>query len=169
MISIHALTRRATESTSLRLRTKQISIHALTRRATGKTSWMMIAFIISIHALTRRATVDKGIQNPFRVFQSTPSRGGRHLMPLSLSRCGIFQSTPSRGGRPAKSWVDKVLQAAFQSTPSRGGRRHRHRMKESGCRISIHALTRRATMRDIGREHADKISIHALTRRATRY
>ena len=123
------------------------------------------------------------------LFQSTPSRGGRLAVAAWRIVIRAFQSTPSRGGRPYAT----VLFATtdwFQSTPSRGGRLY---FPEEGSeleKVSIHALTRRATKslchrlrahtRFNPRPHAEGdtrarpilpgpcgVSIHALTRRAT--
>ncbi len=100
--------------------------------------------IISIHALTRRATFEREKRKCTLIFQSTPSRGGRHGSLSQSSKSRIFQSTPSRGGR----------QVQFPS-PRRVGA------------ISIHALTRRATGNPECAGKTCAISIHALTRRAT--
>ncbi len=76
-ISIHALTRRATGLLTYSLTDSYISIHALTRRATSAVTLIMRMNLISIHALTRRATQNNLTGIPQIRFQSTPSRGGR--------------------------------------------------------------------------------------------
>ena len=130
---------------ALRLaRTLLVSIHALTRRATWQQSYDPTNAIVSIHALTRRAThIHLQIQTSWK-FQSTPSRGGRPSTCSRSKAAAKFQSTPSRGGRHrdegyqhSKEW--------FQSTPSRGGRHSHIRMFVAAALVSIHALTRRAT------------------------
>ena len=57
----------------------------------------------------------------------------------------------------------------FQSTPSHGGRLHEGHLHVDGRRVSIHALTRRATLPCFGTPLLHRVSIHALTRRATMY
>ena len=59
VVSIHALTRRATAGSLAKAHTFQVSIHALTRRATNLSIYQLITNRVSIHALTRRATASK--------------------------------------------------------------------------------------------------------------
>ena len=55
----------------------------------------------------------------------------------------------------------------FQSTPSRGGRLNTLATFTFAISVSIHALTRRATVRLTKAQSVAQVSIHALTRRAT--
>ena len=81
-----------------------ISIHALTRRATECVKIRKPEEKISIHALTRRATLYRNRKPLARQFQSTPSRGGRHEQQKGFRSLDKFQSTPSRGGRRPCEW-----------------------------------------------------------------
>ncbi len=87
-------------------------------------------------------------------FQSTPSRGGRHLYVFSLICLIGFQSTPSRGGRHICVVKFKTT-IMFQSTPSRGGRRSLRSFRFRLLSVSIHALTRRATNLSVSSVHHD--------------
>ena len=109
-VSIHALTRSATVSINtisanvgFNPRTHEecdelllsiavilsVSIHALTRSATSKSKFDYDAMCVSIHALTRSATHDSSNFVPFRLFQSTHSRGVRPhtLVEVGLTCC----------------------------------------------------------------------------------
>ena len=120
---------------------------------------------VSIHALTRRATTKTLTHRAIKVFQSTPSRGGRRADHRGRHKGSQFQSTPSRGGRP-KVLLQQAYDKVFQSTPSRGGRLETH--KVPSCIVSFnprpHAEGDKAE-----RDRLKKVlvSIHALTRRAT--
>ena len=105
---------------------------------------LRVAAEISIHALTRRATICATVSQSARLFQSTPSRGGR---PFSISR------SPS-------------LSHNFNPRPHEEGDRD-NKGEQPQTQISIHALTRRATLGNLEALHTRQISIHALTRRAT--
>ena len=98
-VSIHALTRRATVATAQFSNKQNVSIHALTRRATFPYTFTQINQTVSIHALTRRATEQTRVPKEQRKFQSTPSRGGRPMPKRGGDDISWFQSTPSRGGR----------------------------------------------------------------------
>ena len=79
------------------------------------------ALYVSIHALARRATFDLKEPGSPKMFQSTPSHGGRPSNPEWIFTLQRFQSTPSHGGRHAcQLMCERVF--AFQSTPSHGGR-----------------------------------------------
>ena len=191
------------------IRKRLVSIHALTRRATinslphGKLQWFQ-----STPSRGGRQQKILRTQHLF-TFQSTPSRGGRLVCSCHWVIHGLFQSTPSRGGRHTLHSIYHVT-STFQSTPSRGGRPCRRTLRWSAVGfnprphaegdslvvnraeikpVSIHALTRRATDCDKQRRcfkmfqstpsrggrhnlqpnplHTLKVSIHALTRRAT--
>ena len=122
-ISIHALTWRATLARVWRLSVVGISIHALTWRATQYYVTVSNSGYISIHALTWRATQGGG-QSPYppSYFYPRPHVEGDRMYLIGLARLRIFLSTPSRGGRRSSS-----------------------RIKKLQLRISIHALTWRAT------------------------
>ena len=107
---------------------------------------------VSIHALVWRATNGARWSNPFAMFQSTPSYGGRrhldspgiysnhvsiHALVWRATRLtwqqntwSLFQSTPSYGGRLVSS-LDLARQSRFQSTPSYGGRPILYRVRHS--------------------------------------
>ncbi len=127
------------------------------------------------------------MQHPRR-FQSTPSRGGRHIVTgrtkevneisihaltrratqhggTAAVQCG-FQSTPSRGGR-LYIYVSIFPREDFNPRPHEEGDQTLLPVKGSHLPISIHALTRRATTLYCRQSHTFGISIHALTRRAT--
>ena len=57
----------------------------------------------------------------------------------------MFQSTHSRGVRPALT-MDEARALLFQSTHSRGVRRRFGRVAYNSMEVSIHALTRSATV-----------------------
>ena len=76
-ISIHALTRSATDRLHGAFEVYRISIHALTRSATVQVQNLPRNYLISIHALTRSATHLQFCKTSIRIFQSTHSRGVR--------------------------------------------------------------------------------------------
>ena len=123
---------------------RRVSIHALTRRATN---FLILQHLNSLFQSTPsrggRHIPMYGGPSTFE-FQSTPSRGGRHIPMYGGPSTFEFQSTPSRGGRQAVG-NDAFFQFLFQSTPSRGGRPASVPLKLFGLIVSIHALTRRAT------------------------
>ena len=121
-------------------------------------------------------------------FQSTHSRGVRRVHRQPRQKPGGFQSTHSRGVRQFEfEFCPKC--GRFQSTHSRGVRLHNpittavsviyfnprtHEECDFGqsvvlgrVKISIHALTRSATIRSGCNRTGWRISIHALTRSAT--
>ena len=145
---------------------KTVSIHALTRRATSVSCVTASKPRVSIHALTRRATFSKVVYRKITLFQSTPSRGGRLPIHQFSALIPKFQSTPSRGGR-----LDKLGLTPRSAAVSIHALTRRATLSFSVLQlriaVSIHALTRRATQ--LVRIHRTKrnVSIHALTRRAT--
>ncbi len=78
------------------------------------------------------------------MFQSTPSRRGRHFTRVADFLGESFQSTPSRRGRPFLA-LRRRSTSLFQSTPSRRGRHDRVDPRERFHDVSIHALAKRAT------------------------
>ncbi len=165
-ISIHALTRSTTNFYKVMHFIGGISIHALTRSATFFLSIAIQKGWISIHALTRSATV----QNPIPPFPNyfnprtheecdtivlTIAWEPINFNPRTHEECDgpksnpsiseLFQSTHSRGVRhhcPCHS----VGANKFQSTHSRGVRPYHYSPIRPFLRISIHALTRSATV-----------------------
>ena len=101
---------------------------------------------ISIHALTRSATA-KDVAYKIQITDFNPRTHEEcdASWLLGYSRAFLFQSTHSRGVR---LW--SVLRCQnikeFQSTHSRGVRRYRWREMKPEEIISIHALTRSATV-----------------------
>ena len=123
-----------------------ISIHALTRSATEIKKAALAEERISIHALTRSATFW------FREAHSHLL----HFNPRTHEECDL-------------TWHrDVSVFCRFQSTHSRGVRPMVHEHGCIGAGISIHALTRSATVDLLVLDDLGAISIHALTRSATR-
>ena len=79
-------------------------------------------------------------------FQSTPSRGGRLFSERPTTWDVKFQSTPSRGGRRRANRAIKVV-LCFNPRPHAEGDHLVHAISFSEA-VSIHALTRRATLID---------------------
>ena len=153
--------------------------------------------MVSITGLTFQSTHSRGVRRHGgrvprvdKKFQSTHSRGVRHywsdemLEPAEISIHALtrsatpsllflmcasvgFQSTHSRGVR--RKWFKRCYNAnQFQSTHSRGVRLETVEIPLESTIISIHALTRSATVKNSDIENNAIISIHALTRSATR-
>ena len=152
--------------------------------------------MVSITGLTFQSTHSRGVRRHGgrvprvdKKFQSTHSRGVRHywsdemLEPAEISIHALtrsatpsllflmcasvgFQSTHSRGVRPTPAFVSASL-IVFQSTHSRGVRPAYKRQWIRRIPISIHALTRSATIKLLFSFNSFSISIHALTRSAT--
>ena len=108
IVSIHALTRSATSDLSGREASYRVSIHALTRSATFVVFHLLFDVPVSIHALTRSATMNPVGWNELNLFQSTHSRGVRHLTSISFLSEGLFQSTHSRGVRHVTAKAQEV-------------------------------------------------------------
>ena len=143
-----------------------VSTHALTRRATAPGTVRPIQFgSVSTHALTRRATAHSYCTTrASRLFQPTPSRGGRHQsLQLGSTVRGVSTHALTRratsaarpiGGQPGVSTHALTRRATacsrdgrygygqFQPTPSRGGRRRRptrRRRRRQGFNPRPHA------------------------------
>ena len=122
---------------------------------------------ISIHALTRSATYCYVWTSVSRVYFNPRTHEECDLGLFSRStRFKIFQSTHSRGVR-RRSRAPEDKKKVFQSTHSRGVRRQGSGKTMSLVAISIHALTRSATIVYALSLVKNIISIHALTRSAT--
>ncbi len=122
----------------------KISIHALTRSATERTGQ---EFSLDIFQSTHSRGVRRGIYLCIImkfVFQSTHSRGVRRRRYRRSSKDRRFQSTHSRGVRLPSPTVFE-MPVIFQSTHSRGVRPAYFVYCLSEYAISIHALTRSAT------------------------
>ena len=149
-----------------------------------------LAKLISIHALTKSAT-GPYYRRPLSLlsFQSTHSRRVRpapacswkhnrvYFNPRTHEECDyisliiqnkiiIFQSTHSRRVR-LKSMAIKRMSLAFQSTHSRRVRLKHSIQSQRVIAISIHALTKSATLCQCVMGNCKEISIHALTKSAT--
>ena len=144
-----------------------ISIHALTRRATIYPIRHKIITIISIHALTRRATIQaERIDKYFRYFNPRPHTEGDRRSCSNRNVYCRFQSTPSHGGRRKPRNFCKLLRD-FNPRPHTEGDNNLFAVSQplfnfnprphtegdsKNCKyfwyslISIHALTRRATI-----------------------
>ena len=100
--------------------------------------------MVSIHALTRRATLIALVPMDSDLFQSTPSRGGRQTFFAYIMGFVKFQSTPSRGGRPG-ALEPAPWPTGFNPRPhAEGDLRACTALQKA--EVSIHALTRRATL-----------------------
>ncbi len=86
------------------------------------------------------------------MFQSTPSRRGRHCSGEVSARMPCFNPLPHAEG---DAYSRKALTAVplFQSTPSRRGRRRGFINRPCSFKVSIHSLTQRETIPEIGRAH----------------
>jgi len=167
IVSIHARTRRATGSRLCVLPVRSrfqstpahggrharhkviialavVSIHARTRRATSPFSKHWFHFAVSIHARTRRATdADIVINNTKRSFNPRPHTAG------DTPECRRVNRRPRFNPRPHTAGDFSAARAGDCSS------------------VSIHARTRRATMKEIAKLLGLAVSIHARTRRAT--
>ena len=177
-ISIHALTRSATQFSLLLYPYQLISIHALTRSATHQCndhSGRLLQFqsthsqgvrpgvllyqhpdkLISIHALTRSATLlGRLTEAPELNFNPRTHKECDSACLWLISVSWIFQSTHSQGVRPI--WLACLTDdSIFQSTHSQGVRLLYATYFWIHYSISIHALTRSATI-DIAK-HADRL------------
>ena len=86
IVSIHALTRSATNQCAILNINVSVSIHALTRSATSFGGLLIPQVRVSIHALTRSATSVPEANQKELLFQSTRSHGARqHRHRVSLS------------------------------------------------------------------------------------
>ena len=120
-----------------------VSIHALTRSATEMIKELFKTIHVSIHALTRSATLQTWLFLPYREFQSTHSRGVRQIPAHEIIGTSRFQSTHSRGVRRKiqtalsgnKVSIHALTRSATGGTPT----------SYPTLPVSIHALTRSAT------------------------
>ena len=120
-----------------------VSIHALTRRATPDPRNGQVYKVVSIHALTRRATEKQCDNFKPKCFNPRPHAEGDQVH-FSKQKGGCsFNPRPHAEGDEVCLVVDREI------------------------RVSIHALTRRATMEEVAMDYDLIVSIHALTRRAT--
>ena len=142
-VSIHARTRRATNSLFELAKVLNVSIHARTRRATCLNYLSCAVFYVSIHARTRRATIGLVTIPPLPRFQSTHAHGVRqnHVLiflayhrfnPRTHTACDLlglfvlrgllkFQSTHAHGVR-LSSFSQDSFRILFQSTHAHGVR-----------------------------------------------
>ena len=151
------------------LRYETVSIHALTRSATLLLR-NLISMIASFNPRTHEECDSSTISSPFLTywFQSTHSRGVRQPAFTRWSKTPKFQSTHSRGVRLLTS-SKSPFEMEFQSTHSRGVRQMIRLHHAHIHHVSIHALTRSATISTSCQDISINVSIHALTRSATLY
>ena len=127
-----------------------VSIHSLTQRETPFSAPTLGGFICFNPLPHAEGDVCVRLSAYYLiVFQSTPSRRGRpEGFPIRMMM-EVFQSTPSRRGRlsPTTTSSHGVV---FQSTPSRRGRPHKSGFPFFIFSVSIHSLTQRETLRNIG-------------------
>ncbi len=166
LVSIRALTRRATVKSADNTCCFHVSIRALTRRATSAAARRRIRRRVSIRALTRRATAFIASVSSTSAFQFVPSRGGQleEAKVLAANAVSIRALTrrATYAGRVALIAEYVSIRALTRRATSAAARRRIRR------RVSIRALTRRATyvLKDI--YQYTFVSIRALTRRATK-
>ncbi len=111
----------------------EISIHALVGRATNRGGKRGRLWFISIHALVGRATIMTTLLTTIRVFQSTPSWGGRLIFDSTLMIThSLFQSTPSWGGRLLIAWTN-LIWLYFNPRPRGEGDAHCRRFVKRQC------------------------------------
>ena len=190
MISIHALTKRATRIHRKVICQLLISIHALTKRATSRLFSILNIFSnfnprsheesdvkffkfdnvklsISIHALTKRATINAcNISDCFKI--SIHALTKRATKENHEHKYVCFNFNPR-----SHEESDKTQQVKGFSYKNFNPRSHEESDQRlsfllSKLKISIHALTKRATITAIPTIHFLVISIHALTKRATK-
>ena len=167
-VSIRALTRRATCADMQLSGNRKVSIRALTRRATCFTGHVLTSQEFQFVPSRGGQLVPLYPVALPEVFQFVPSRGGQPSRQVSRRWSGWFQFVPSRGGQPEilELWelnmqfqfvpsrggqpaIGAVGGAAvkFQFVPSRGGQQLQNDALVRRKRVSIRALTRRATFR----------------------
>ncbi len=123
---------------------------------------------VSIHARARRATPQSArVQPGHNCFTPRPRAAGDVCFASASRLAPAFQSTPARGGRHLVAILAILLtlvsihaRARRATPPPRGDRRVRD--------VSIHARARRATLAVGGCCRDRAVSIHARARRATR-
>ena len=75
-----------------------VSIHSLTQRETLEDDFFILDGSVSIHSLTQRETFDDYIIAQRGVFQSTPSRRGRHGGYIPIPKHPRFNPLPHAEG-----------------------------------------------------------------------
>ena len=120
VVSIHALTRRATVLPIAGNERLCVSIHALTRRATEISTDDLKLVHVSIHALTRRATSLFIRAAMSLLFQSTPSRGGRRSAAKGAAAKHGFNPRPHAEG-DKRCYVWSYHAACFNPRPHAEG------------------------------------------------
>ena len=185
-VSIHALTRSATPIQSVSLQTKDVSIHALTRSATsGLEIQCNDGKFQSTHSRGVRLTrmEQRSLNNSFNprtheecdpafaipAFQINCFNPRTHeecdqLSP-SCSLGAMFQSTHSRGVRLYH--CDYYVALAGFNPRTHEECDNFFSLNHKTGTVSIHALTRSATLERTDAMWAQNVSIHALTRSAT--
>ena len=121
---------------------------------------------VSIHALTRSATPDNRRPcSQIACFNPRTHEECDSNISIGLNGNDMFQSTHSRGVRPAGGWIQSSQRSFNPRT---------HEECDTGKFlqptiqiVSIHALTRSATLIDQIYHLPFHVSIHALTRSAT--
>ena len=146
LISIHALTRRATYRQSHSKPHPQISIHALTRRATRLSAVGCRLDHISIHALTRRATNRLYANSTNRINFNSHSHEESDVFTLRLLSSASNFNSHSHEESDQSGLSFPPFPALFQFTLSRGERQISGLDGDMSDIISIHTLTRRATV-----------------------
>ncbi len=166
--SIHAPARGATPRRSRRRRANGVSIHACARgdrnpvrRRYGPTG------CFDPRPCARGDSANAGSRPGRRGFDPRPCARGDTRWAALPGGATRFDPRPCARGDHASRLVDASGIGKFRSTPLREGRHQRHRRRQLGADVSIHAPARGATERfdDLG-GMAD-VSIHAPARGAT--
>ena len=166
----------------------EVSIHALTRSATIRALTGGDITKVSIHALTRSATAEYQSSGIIAMFQSTHSRGVRLDMPNDLQQSvasfnprtheecdmrpfGTFSGRKCFNPRTHEE-CDRIATAEAKKAPCFNPRTHEECDNAKVVAtfricVSIHALTRSATLPHNMQPTRLPVSIHALTRSAT--
>ena len=166
LVSIHALTRSATESAGQEPKRRTVSIHALTRSATFVSHvegrevegfnprtheecdlWLIRSYQrrVSFNPRTHEECdkVKEGFVRRLILFQSTHSRGVRLTMSRSAAVFEAFQSTHSRGVRPLNARFTSAQKCFNPRTHEECD--YARLVRTQQITVSIHALTRSAT------------------------
>ena len=123
-----------------------VSIHAPARGATRLRPPVGGGQQVSIHAPARGATMSPAAATAWKMFQSTPPRGGRQpWLAEADQRVVVSIHAPARGA--TRGAGDRLMPASpeFQSTPPRGGRLTMPVDSQGYEVVSIHAPARGAT------------------------
>ncbi len=123
---------------------RDVSIHSLTQRETLLAFTPPTWYNVSIHSLTQRETQTFTKEDGTKLFQSTPSRRGRHSFSVTFT----FAAHVS---------IHSLTQRETSDTP----------FSSMHGNVSIHSLTQRETKLTAAQAQQLEVSIHSLTQRET--